>query len=205
MSQSLPIPSNLPTWGNAVTRGVGRFFLQLLGWRIEGEIPNLAKMVLVAAPHTSNWDWPIGMFAILAVGVKVHWLGKKEFVNSRFRPILTRLGGIPVDREAKHGVVAQTAVQFQQRDQFLLALAPEGTRSMVTRWKRGFYYIAKAADVPIVPAALDYGRKVVLLGTPINPNQEMRDVLLTLFHFYDGVKGKNPQLGATSLRQIVGD
>jgi 1-acyl-sn-glycerol-3-phosphate acyltransferase len=175
-----------------------------LGWRFGGEVPNISKGVLIAAPHTSSWDWPIGMFAILGVGIKVYWLGKAEFVNGRFRPFLTRLGGISVDRSAAHGVVEQTAEQFASREHFLLALAPEGTRSAVARWKLGFYYIAQQAEVPIVPVALDYGRKLVILGPAISAQQNFDAVAQQIADFYLPVRGRNHEKAALAYDQITG-
>lgn len=195
----------LPRWGNWFSRAFGRFFLRLGGWQFQGEVPNLSKAVLIAAPHTSTWDWPIGMFAILGVGVKVYWLGKAEFVNSRFSRVLRFLGGIPVDRSAANGVVEQIAMQFQTRPHFLLALAPEGTRKAVDRWKLGFYHIAQAADVPIFPVSLDYGRKWIEIGSPISPQQELDIVLNQVADFYQDVVGYNHDKASLSLEKIRGN
>lgn len=195
---------NNPRWGNRFLRGFGRFWLRVLGWRFEGEIPNVSKAVIVAAPHTATWDWPIGMLVIFSVGIKVYWLGKTEFVNGRFRPILHWLGGIPVDRSAANGVVDQTAQQFRVRNHFLLAIAPEGTRAMVPRWKLGFYYIARAADVPIIAVGLDYGRKKIPISPPISPHQSLATVVQQLAAFYEPVRGKNHDRAALTVEQIMG-
>lgn len=201
----LPLPPNIPTWGNWASRAFGRFCLRVLGWHFEGEIPNVSKAVLIAAPHTSSWDWPIGMFAILGIGLKVYWMGKTEFVNGRFQPILKWLGGVPIDRSAAKGVVQQTVAQFQARDTFILALAPEGTRSAVSKWKLGFYYIAQSANVPIVPVALDYGRNCVHVGPCIPADQNIHAVFTQIAQFYDGVKGKVDENAALTLDKMIGD
>lgn len=182
----------IPRWGGWFSRKVGRGLLRLFGWRFAGSVPNLPKMVLVGAPHTSNWDFLLAMAALFALQVRVYWLGKHTFVNSPLKPLLLWLGGVPVDRRAASGVVGQTAVQFQQREQFLLGLAPEGTRSLVSRWKRGFYFIAKTARVPIIPVALDYGRKTIAIGEPIWPDGGETAVMNQLKTFYSGVQGKYP-------------
>ncbi|WP_420645133.1 lysophospholipid acyltransferase family protein [Candidatus Leptofilum sp.] len=182
----------IPRWGNRVSRWVGRGILRLVGWRFEGQVPNLPKMVLIGAPHTSNWDFPLAMVALFAVQARVYWLGKHTFVSGPLKPLLLWMGGVSVDRRAAHGVVAQTAVQFQQRDQFLLGLSPEGTRKLVPHWKMGFFYIAKEAGVPIIPVSLDYGRKTIGIGAPIEPEIGETAVLAQLKTFYDGVEAKYP-------------
>ena len=166
--------------------------MRLFGWRFEGTVPNLLKMVLIGAPHTSNWDFVLAMVVLFALRVRVYWLGKHTFVNSPLKPLLLWLGGVAVDRGAASGVVEQTAAQFEQRDQFLLGLAPEGTRSLVKRWKMGFFYIARAANVPIIPVGLDYGRKVIKLGAPIWTDVGETAVLAQLKTFYSDVQAKHP-------------
>lgn len=166
--------------------------MRLLGWRFTGCIPNLPKMVLVGAPHTSNWDFPLAMVLLFALQVRVYWLGKHTFVNGPLKPLLHLLGGVAVDRRAAYGVVNQTVEAIQQREQFLLGLAPEGTRSLVPHWKMGFFYIAQAANVPILPIALDYGRKTIGIGEPIWPEVGESAVLAQLRTFYEGVQGKYP-------------
>lgn len=182
----------IPRRGNAASRGLGRGLLRLLGWHFTGSIPNLPKMVLVGAPHTSNWDFPLAMVAVIALQARVYWLGKDAFVNSPLKPLLLWLGGVPVDRRVSHGLVGETAVQFQQRDYFLLGLSPEGTRSLVSRWRMGFFYIAQAANVPIVPVSLDYGRKTIGIGEPMYTEMGETAVLAQLRHFYADVQAKHP-------------
>lgn len=187
----------IPRWGNRFSRWLGRGILRLIGWRFAGSVPDLPKMVLIGAPHTSNWDFVLAMVALFAVQARVFWLGKHTFVNSPLKPLLFWLGGVAVDRRAASGVVGQTAVQFEKRSQFLLGLAPEGTRSLVTRWKMGFFYIAQKANVPILPVALDYGRKCIEIGEPIWPEVGQTAVLEKLRCFYANVKGKRPGLFST--------
>lgn len=183
----------IPRWGNRFTRKMTRGLMRLLGWHFAGKVPNLPKMVLIAAPHTSNWDFPLAMVLLLALQVRVNWLGKHTFVNGPLKPLLHWLGGVAVDRRAAYGVVGQTVDTIQQQEQFVLGLAPEGTRSLVSRWKMGFFFIAQAAKVPIVPIALDYGRKTIAIGEPIWPEVGETAVLTQLRTFYEGVQGKYPE------------
>ena len=188
-----PVLGNqIPRWGSRAMRWLGRGILRLLGWRFAGTVPNLPKMVLIGAPHTSNWDFPLAMVALFALNARVYWLGKHTFVNSPIKPLLLWMGGVAVDRRAAHGVVEETAVQFQTHDQFLLGLSPEGTRSLVPYWKMGFFYIAQAADVPIVPVALDFGSKTIGIGAPIWPAAGETAVLDHMKKFYKDVQGKYP-------------
>ncbi|GJM42429.1 MAG: hypothetical protein DHS20C20_27110 [Ardenticatenaceae bacterium] len=182
----------IPRWGNRFMRWLGRGILRVTGWQFEGTVPNLPKMVLIGAPHTSNWDFPLAMVALFAINARVYWLGKHTFVNSPLKPLLLWMGGVAVDRRGAHGVVGQTAVQFQNHDQFLLGLSPEGTRKLVPYWKMGFFHIAEAAEVPIVPVSLDYGRKTIGIGVPIWPNEGETAVLDQLRTFYDGIQAKYP-------------
>ncbi|MCP4417136.1 MAG: glycerol acyltransferase [Chloroflexi bacterium] len=192
----------IPRWGNWLSCALGRGLLRLFGWKFEGSVPNLPKMVLIGAPHTSNWDFPLAMAGLFALRVRLSWLGKDSFVNSPLKPLLLWLGGVAVDRRAENGVVEQTAVQFRQHDQFLLGLAPEGTRSPVARWKMGFFHIASAANVPIIPVALDYGRKTLGFGTPIWTDDGETAVMTQLKSFYDGVDAKYPDLFSLNSIQI---
>lgn len=183
----------IPRWGNRLMRWLGRGILRLLGWRFAGVVPNLPKMVLIGAPHTSNWDFPLAMVALFALNVRVYWLGKHTFVNGPLKPLLLWMGGVAVDRRVAHGVVGETAVQFQTHTQFLLGLSPEGTRSLVPYWKMGFFYIAQAADVPIVPVALDFGRKTIGIGEPVWPNVGETAVLAHMKTVFADVQGRHPE------------
>ncbi|WP_420627457.1 lysophospholipid acyltransferase family protein [Candidatus Leptofilum sp.] len=196
----------IPRWGNRFMRWLGRTILRLVDWRFEGQVPNLPKMVLIGAPHTSNWDFPLAMVALFALQARVYWLGKHTFVNSPLKPLLLWMGGMGVDRRAAHGVVTQTAVQFQKHEQFLLGLSPEGTRKLVSHWKMGFFYIAKEANVPIIPVSLDYGRKTIGIGDPIWPEVGETAVLDQLKTFYDGVQAKYPdQFSLETIRPRLND
>jgi 1-acyl-sn-glycerol-3-phosphate acyltransferase len=159
----------VPRWGNALTRGIGRTALRLFGWGFEGVIPNEPKLVAIAAPHTCTADVFLGLAVILALGVRVRWLGKHTIFWRPLGSVLRWLGGIPVDRTAPRGIVGQVLELMSREPQLYLGLSPEGTRARVDRWKSGFYRIASAAGVPIVPVALDYSRRLIAIGAPLRP------------------------------------
>lgn len=185
--------TQIPRWGNSFTRWLGTTVLRLLGWRLNVVLPNHPKMVLIYAPHTSNWDFVFGLAAILALQVRVHWFGKHTIFRPPFRNLLIKLGGIPIDRNAAGGVVQQTTQQFEQKSQLLIGLAPEGTRSLAPKWKSGFYQIANAAQVPILISYLDYKKKVVSLGPLIQPSGNYAADLEIIQNFYRGIAPCRPE------------
>lgn len=159
----------LPRRGNRFTRVLGRWLLWLSGWRLDGEIPNLPRLIVIGAPHTSNWDGLLLGLLWLALGIDFKWMGKHTLFRPPFGRILQWLGGVPINRSANHGVVAATIETFQQRDQLILVIAPEGTRRQVSRWKTGFYHIAAGAGVPIVPGVIHNAARRVELTPAIYP------------------------------------
>ena len=158
--------TGFPRRGNAFSRGLGRALLGLAGWRIAGAFPALPKFVLIVAPHTSNWDFFIGVAGMLATGLRANWLGKHTIFRFPITPVLRWLGGEPVDRSAPQGIVAAAVAHFRHRAQWVLALSPEGTRRGVA-WKTGFHRIAMGADVPIVPVWFDYRSRTIGIGAPV--------------------------------------
>jgi 1-acyl-sn-glycerol-3-phosphate acyltransferase len=135
--------------------------LRGLGWRTEGAFPDLPKLVVIAAPHSSNWDFVIGIAFVMSLGVRVHFIGKTELFRGPMRWLLRWMGGLPVDREHPQGVVEQMAEAMRQTPAMVLAIAPEGTRRPGVEWKTGFYRIAAQAGVPIIPGFFDWSRKTV--------------------------------------------
>jgi 1-acyl-sn-glycerol-3-phosphate acyltransferase len=183
----------LPRRRNFLLRWIGRTVLRIMGWRIEGELPSVPKAVLIAAPHTSNWDFVIGVAAKFDLELLVSWLGKHTLFRKPFGFFFRWLGGIPVERDTSHGVVHESIRRVQQHDQFLLALSPEGTRKKVKRWKTGFYQIAKGADIPIIPVAFDYSRKVIQIGALLHPSNSIEEDFLILERFYSTSQGKHSE------------
>jgi 1-acyl-sn-glycerol-3-phosphate acyltransferase len=154
----------IPRRGWRFGRALGRLVMRVSGWSFRGDVPNVAKAVIIVAPHTSNWDFPIGAAAMLATDLELRFLGKHTLFSGPLGWLMRTLGGIPVDRSRGAGVVDDMAELFANSDQLLLALSPEGTRSEVQRWKSGFHRIARAAEVPIVAVALDYGPRQIHFG-----------------------------------------
>jgi len=154
-----------PRRGTRFTQALGRHLLALVGWRVVGELPDQPRFVLIVAPHTSNWDFWIGVLAKLAIALDASWLGKHTIFFFPVAGILRWFGGEPVNRSTSQGKVEAAIERFRTRDQWVLAIAPEGTRKRVEKWRSGFYRVAVGAGVPILPVAFDFSRKVVDLGT----------------------------------------
>ena len=188
----MEIAPEIPRWGNSFSRWIGQGVLRLFGWKLDIVLPNQPKMVVIAAPHTSNWDFVFGLAAVLALQIRLHWFGKHTIFREPFKGLLIKLGGIPIDRTASIGVVEQTTQQFRQKSRLLIGLAPEGTRSLAPKWKSGFYQIANAAQVPILVAYLDYRRKVIGLGPLIHPSGDYAADLEKIQSFYRGVAPRKP-------------
>lgn len=178
-------------------RPLYNFLFALMGWKICGEFPqNLKKFIIAVAPHTSNWDFLVGVAARSILRIqKARFLGKSALFKPPFGFVFRWLGGYPVDRSKSEDKVAQAVALFNAHDEFILAIAPEGTRKKVERLKTGFYYIAKNANVPIIPVGFDFKEKLIKIGEPLYPGQDATSDLLTLRNFYRAVTGKNPALG----------
>jgi 1-acyl-sn-glycerol-3-phosphate acyltransferase len=164
--------------------------MRLAGWRIVGELPNLSKAVVIVVPHTSNWDFAIGVAGMYAVGVRFSFFAKDSLFGGILGPVMTWLGGIPIDRSSSKGVVDQVAARMRSADKMLLVISPEGTRSRVEQWKTGFYHIAVKADVPIVPVAFDWKERLIVFGEPMTPTGDMDADLDVLRRFFEGARGK---------------
>lgn len=181
-----------PQSGGPVSRAFGRWILSVAGWSVEGRLPPVSKFVVCVAPHTSNWDFVIGYAARMGVGLRAGWLGKHTLFRGPMGAVFRGMGGIPIDRTASTGVVNQVATAFRESEQLVLGIAPEGTRRKVTRWKTGFYHIAVAAEVPIVPVALDWGAKTLRIGEPFLPSGDIDADLPALERFFVAARGKVP-------------
>jgi 1-acyl-sn-glycerol-3-phosphate acyltransferase len=183
--QDTPVIRTLLSW-------LGTLYFKLFGWRTEGELPDIPKYVLVGAPHTSNWDFPFAIAMFLSCRAKVFWVGKKSIFRWPFRRLCMWLGGIPLDRTRARNTAAQAILAFRDTERLVIAIAPEGTRKHVRAWKKGFHFIAKGADVPIVLGFLDFKRKVGGFGPVVMPSEDIDADMKTIQEFYAGITGKNP-------------
>lgn len=180
---------------NSLLKAFSIAFLRLTGWKIEGSLPaNGRRSVLIAAPHTSNWDLPYTLMVAFALGLNIRWMGKQSIFRFPFGGIMRWLGGIAVDRSKSNNLVAASAESLREATQpFQLVVPPEGTRSKTRYWKTGFYYIALAAEVPIVMAYMDYSRKLSGLGPIFQPTGDVEKDMADIKAFYAPFKGKNAQ------------
>ena len=181
--------SQVPRTGGVISRTVGRWTLSALGWDVTGEIPNLPKMVIIAAPHTSNWDFVVAIAAKLALGLDVRFLGKDSLFVGPLGWVMRSLGGMPVDRSASHDVVKSMVAELARSDRLVLGLAPEGTRKRVERWRTGFYHIAHAATVPIVPVGLNFGERAVQIMEPFTTTGDLDRDIAQLQARFAGIRG----------------
>jgi 1-acyl-sn-glycerol-3-phosphate acyltransferase len=186
--------SVLPAKGNPLTRSLGRSVLWILGWKVKGTMPELSKLILIVAPHTSNWDFVLGIAAKLSLQLEVSWLGKKSLFVWPMSVLLRRLGGIPVDRSSPQGTVDQVVSLFGSREKVLLGMSPEGSRKKVVKWKTGFYHMALGADVPVLLVSMDYANKVIGIGPTLKPSGNLQADLEIIRSYYAGIKGKHPDL-----------
>lgn len=162
---AVPEPgASVPRTHGPLVAAFGRWALGVAGWRIEGIFPDVPKAVLIVAPHTSNWDFPVGLMAKFALRLACRFIAKHSLFWWPLGAFLRAVGGIPVNRAAAADFVAETVRIFDARERLVLVITPEGTRARVAQWKTGFHRIARAAGVPIVLALFDYGRKVVRIG-----------------------------------------
>jgi 1-acyl-sn-glycerol-3-phosphate acyltransferase len=179
---------------NTILRTFSIHFLRLTGWQVQGALPpEASKSVLIAAPHTSNWDLPYTLMLAFVLHLNVYWMGKASLFRWPFGPVMRWLGGIAVDRSRSGNLVAASAAALVNADgPTQLVVPPEGTRGKTRHWKTGFYYIALEARVPIVLAFVDYERKVGGLGPLFTPTGDVERDLAQIKLFYAPIKGKRP-------------
>jgi 1-acyl-sn-glycerol-3-phosphate acyltransferase len=183
-------------------RKLARMILRLAGWRIEGERPVHSHFVLIAAPHTSNWDFPLMLLFAAAFDLKVSWLAKHSLFIGPMGWIMRALGGVPVVRHKNRDVVSAMVETFTGRSGLVLVVPTEGTRKRMDYWKSGFYHIARGAGVPIVPSYLDFGQRRGGFGPALSPSGDMREDMQYFRDFYADMSGKYPgQFGPVRLRE----
>ena len=170
-----------------------KWILTTLGWEIHGVVPDTRKYIIIAAPHTSNWDFPLGIMAIKALKMDVRWIGKHTIFRWPFGWFFRALGGTPVDRAKSRDLIPQLTRLFDQSEALIFALAPEGTRRKTDHWKSGFYQLARAANVPIALGYLDFGRKRVGFSHSFHPGSDIKEDFKLIRDYYKDKQGKNPE------------
>ncbi len=170
--------------------------IKLAGWRVEGEVPDLKKYLIVVAPHTSNWDFPIGvLFRKFTPNFNPKYLAKKELFVFPFGYFFRWLGGYPVERSKNTNFVDSIVEAYNTNDSFITTITPEGTRSFSPEWKTGFYYIARQAEVPVVRVAIDYSTKRIIVAEPYTITKDLCDTVIEFKKYFSEFKGKNPEDG----------
>jgi 1-acyl-sn-glycerol-3-phosphate acyltransferase len=172
---------------------IGRFIFKLVGWHVEGTLPDYPKMVVTGAPHTSNWDGFVFILTTFALRTRMNWLGKHTLFRFPLGIMMRLGGGIPVNRQTTKNAVEQVVQVFNERERMVLVVAPEGTRKKTDYWKTGFYYIALNAKVPIVMSYLDYPNKRVGIGPTLIPSGNIEADFALFIEFYQDKVGRHPE------------
>ncbi|MFO7679212.1 MAG: lysophospholipid acyltransferase family protein [Chloroflexota bacterium] len=184
----------VPRRGGPIARSFARMMMGLFGWTVKGEVPNAKKFMVIGAPHTSNLDWFVVMGAAYVLGVRISWMAKHSLFKKPMGGVMRWLGGVPIDRRQSQGTVGSAVEQFNKREELILCITPEGTRAGVRgQWKKGFYHIAHGADVPIVAAAFDYGKKQVRFGPVFKASGDVEADMPIIYSYYDGVTARHLQ------------
>jgi len=173
-------------------RGLSWLILKLTGWKVINVAPATGSYLIIAAPHTSNWDFPLGITMAFHLQLRVYFIGKHTLFKGPMGPFMRWLGGIPLDRKASRNFVEGSIETFNNNPNLVMAIAPEGTRSTVPRWKTGFYHMAKGAKVPIALAYFDFSTKIGGIGKMLNTTDDMDVDMQTIADFYRTKIGKVP-------------
>jgi 1-acyl-sn-glycerol-3-phosphate acyltransferase len=169
------------------------FILKSFGWTLKVKLPEEKKFILIGAPHTSNWDFPLGLLTFWTLDLKIYWVAKIQMFRGPLHYLFTSLGGIPIDRSASHGFINQIAEKFNQSEEMVLTIAPEGTRSKTGYWKSGFYHIALAARVPICFGYIDYQNRTLGFEQVMYPSGDIEADMRIISDFYKNIKGRYPE------------
>jgi 1-acyl-sn-glycerol-3-phosphate acyltransferase len=177
-----------------ILRFLSWVFVRITGWRVIGPLPDLQKYVIIAAYHTSNWDFVIGLCAAFMLRVKAYWIGKDNLFKPPFDRFFRWIGGIPINRSKSQNMVECIIQVFRENTNLLIALAPEGTRRKTHYWKSGFYHIALGASIPIVLAFIDYPTKSCGIGEVLYPTGDVEADMKKIRAFYSRFVGKFPEM-----------
>ena len=188
--------AGIPRRGNRLTRAFFTFLMRLFGWRVVGLVPDLSRFVFVGAPHTSNGDFFMTAFTMAALGVDVHFVMKHTPFVGPLGRFLRWFGGVPLNRGQTRDFVSQMVAEFGEREQFLLAIMPEGTRGkdhVAKGWRSGFYYIAHGAGVPLVMVKFDYQNRRMRVGPTLWPSGDYAADLPLIQDEFADIKGRHPE------------
>lgn len=171
----------------------GYVWLKVTGWKIFAEMPQDKKFIIVGAPHTSNWDFPLALVTCFALRLKISWMGKHTLFKKPFGSFMRWLGGIPINRQSANGIVQQMTEKFHESEKLVVAIAAAGTRKKSEFWKSGFYWIAHEAQIPILCGYLDYKKKEAGLGFSFLPSGDIHKDMSRIREFYKNITGKHPE------------
>jgi len=198
MAKKLPtfednlVPQHLRANRSVFTRWFGKAFLRFFGWRVEGSIANAERLLITAAPHTSNWDAVLGIAAVLGLNIRLHFLGKHTIFVPGLKWFMRWLGGIPVNRQNPEGVIDNVNQLVEKHEGIVIVIAPEGTRKKAERWKTGFLRIAEASNCQIQMGALDFKHKRIVLGDLYQPTGDHQADIANIKQWYSQFQGKFP-------------
>ena len=187
------IPERLRGSRSKILRKIARFGINISGWTIKGNIPDEERIVIIAAPHTSNWDFILAMLTIFGLNIKVRWLGKHSIFKPGFKKFFEWLGGIPVYRDNPSSLIENVVNIVKKERSIVIAMTPEGTRKKVKRWKTGFLRIAKQTHSKILLISIDAPTKSIEIGNIFNPTGNSEEDLAYIQKYYSTFRGINPQ------------
>lgn len=173
-------------------QAISQAIFHLFGWRVEGQLPDIPKYVIIAVPHTTNWDFIMLLLFIGIKNIRPRWVGKDTIFRGPAGPLMRWLGGVPINRQIRTNMVNQSIDAFNAHDEFIMILTPEGTRSQTEYWRSGFYYIALGAGIPVVPVFDDYPDKVLGIGDAMTLSGDIEADTALFREFYAGKRGKYP-------------
>lgn len=185
------LPPSVPQFPPHFGRRLAAWIVTRCGWRLRGEFPDLPRVVLIAAPHSSWWDGVWGLLIKVAIGIDIAFMAKRELFVGPLGWLLRKLGGVPIERSATHGVVEQMSERLQASRQLWIGVAPEGTRKRVQKWRSGFWHIAERAGVPILPVYFHYPERCIGIGEPFHTSGDIDADMRALRAFYAPWRGKH--------------
>ena len=189
----IQIPEQFRASHPILLQKIGKFFLTITGWKFKGDIPRSDRIILVAGPHTSNWDFLLALAFIFGLNLNVFWIGKHTLFKNGFSKIMRKLGGIPVDRASPELLMNEVSHIIKKQQGVIIAISPEGTRKKVERLKSGFLRIAKTTNSQILLAGIDFESKLIHLGKLFQPSGNTESDLLNVHNYFRQFKGKRPE------------